>query len=281
LITYPTEVTNPETETKTGVDKKYLLTARQMARFVTDGFLLEENLVPEELNRAVHQDQKEINRPGPRIWDSSSNLRAVFELPQVKGILQGLVGLNPGYDHSALHVVKAGYLKAQNWHADSIIDLRPLAFDIQAFYFSHDTPKEMGPTLILPGSHLRKVNTESIGRYKNIVGQRQLVAKAGTIVFMHHGIWHCAQPNYTDQTRYVFKLRLRPGQEQRGLFNLDGYQDPEIAELIYRGYQDWQGNEARLEHNRRAALWRYVTGDDTVDVSFEHSFTRMGFSLPE
>ena len=74
-------------------------------------------------------------------------------------------------------MVPAGKTKAQNWHADSIIDLRPLAFDVQAFYFAHDTPKEMGPTLILPGSHLRKVNTESIGRYKNIVGQRQLERK--------------------------------------------------------------------------------------------------------
>jgi hypothetical protein len=274
LLAYKTNA--PEAKTTTGVEKKHLLTARQMAHFVTDGFLMVENLVPEELNQAVYRDQSTLNSPGHRFWPETENIRAVFELPQVKGIIQGLVGLNPGYDHSFLHVVQARHLKAQNWHADSIIDLRPLAFDIQAFYFSHDAPKEMGPTLILPGSHLRKVNTGSIGRYKNIVGQRQLVAKAGTIVFMHHGIWHCAQPNYTDQTRYVFKLRLRPGQEQRGLFNLDGYKDPEVVGIIDNGYQEWQGNEARLEHNMRARLWRYVTGDDSVDVSFIRSLTGMG-----
>lgn len=274
MIAYQTDIQKPKTDP--GVDKKHLLTAKQMATFVTNGFLMVENIVPDELNEAAYRDQRELSIPGFRFWTDTDNIRAVFDLPQVKGIIQGLVGLNPVYDHSFMHVVKAKHLKAQNWHADSIIDLRPLAFDIQAFYFSHDAPREMGPTLILPGSHLRKANTESIGRYKNIVGQRQLVAKAGTIVFMHHGIWHCAQPNYTDQTRYVFKLRLRPGQEQRGLFNLDGYKDPEVTQIIDKGYQEWQGNEARIEHNMRARLWRYVTGDDSVDVSFERSLTRMG-----
>ena len=264
MISYQDE--KPQTER--GVEKKYLLTAKQMARFVTDGFLSMPDLVPDELNRAVYQDQKNLDVGGSRIWNESQNLRAVFDLPQVKEIIQGLVGVNPVYDHSSLHIVKAKHLKAQNWHVDSILDLRPLAFDIQAFYFSHDAPREMGPTLILPGSHLRKANTESIGRYKNIVGQRQLEARAGTIVFMHHGMWHCAQPNYTDQTRYVFKLRLRPGQEQRGLFNLDGYKDREVVRIIYDGYREWQGNEDRIEHNMRARLWHYVTGDDTVDVSF-------------
>jgi hypothetical protein len=271
LITYQNET--PQIDT--GVEKKYLLTAKQMARFVTEGFLMVPDLVPEDLNQAVYQDQKDLDIGGSRIWSDSRNLRAVFDLPQVKGVIQSLVGINPVYDHSSLHIVRAHYLKAQNWHADSVIDLRPLAFDIQAFYFSHDTPREMGPTLILPGSHLRKANTESLGRYKNIVGQRQLEAKAGTIVFMHHGIWHCAQPNFTDKTRYVFKLRLRPGQEQRGLFNLDGYKELEVDQVIYKGYQEWQGNEARIEQNMRAKLWRYVTGDDSVDATFEQNLHRM------
>lgn len=269
---------NPENQlTEAEIEKKHLLTASQMAQFVTDGFLMVENLVPAEYNQAAYQDETTINERGYKFWSATENIRAVFELPQVKGIVQGLVGRNAVYDHSALHIVKGNYLQAQNWHADSVIDTRPLAFDIQAFYFAHDAPREMGPTLVLPGSHLRRVNTESIGRYKNIVGQRQLATKAGTIVFMHHGIWHCAQPNYTEQTRYVFKLRLRPGQEQRGLFNLDGYTSPEVTTIINRGYQSWQGNEGRLEHIQRAKLWRYVTGDDTGDVSFEKVLTR--FSL--
>ncbi|GCE30602.1 hypothetical protein KDA_60860 [Dictyobacter alpinus] len=257
------------------VERHHLLTAEQMAHFVTDGFLMVENVVPQHLNTAVLAAEKSWQSSGSNFWHQTEVLRQVFEEPQVKGAIQSFVGVNPGYDHSFLHVVPARQLKAQEWHADSIIDVRPYAFDVQAFYFAHDAPAEMGPTLVLPGSHLRKTNTSSIARYKNIVGQRQLVAKAGTIVFMHHGIWHCAQPNRTDQTRYVFKLRLRPGQVQRGLFNTDDYSSPEVSQIIREGYQTWQGNEARLEHMQRARLWRYVTGDDKVDVSFENALTRM------
>lgn len=276
MITYQDEILEHKTNADTGVEKKYLLTAAQMARFVTDGFLMVENLVPEQLNEAVYRDAKS-GIPGDFFWKESENIRAVFNLPQVRGILQGLVGINPVYDHSFLHVVPAGKTQAQNWHADSVIDTRPLAFDVQAFYFPHDAPRKMGPTLVLPGSHMRRTNNGSIGRYKNIVGQRQLEAKAGTIVFMHHGIWHCAQPNFTDQTRYVFKLRLQPGQEQRGLFNLDDIRNEEVRRIINReGYRQWQGNEDRTEHNMRARLWRYVTGDDTLDESFEKTFSRMG-----
>src|SRR5579859_2378589 len=260
------------------IERHHLLTASQMAHFVTNGYLQMDELVPRAYNEAVLADEKRMADAGGKFWRQSEALQAAFELPQVKGAIQSFVGVNPIYDHSHLHIVGPGKLKAQEWHADSVIDVRPFAFDIQAFYFAHDAPAEMGPTLILPGSHLRRVNTSSIGRYKNIVGQRQLVAKAGTIVFMHHGIWHCAQPNHTDQMRYVFKLRLRPGQQQRSLFNTEGYQDPEVERIINRGYQAWQGNEARLEHIQRAKFWRYVTGDDHVDVSFEKALTRMSIS---
>lgn len=253
------------------VSRENLLTARQMAEFVRDGFLMFDGLIPQELNDAVLSDQQ----AGKGHWNDSAALHAVFNLPEVRGILQGLVGRNPVYDHSALHVVGPYKREAQVWHADSIIDARPFAFDVQAMYFSHDVPKETGPTLVLPGSHLRRTSHVSIARYKNIIGQRQLAGNAGTIGFLHHGLWHCAQPNQTGITRYMFKLRLRPGQEQRGLFNLDGYDDAEIRRLLYAQPHHWQGEESRIEQVGRAKLWRYVTGDDTVDVSFEGALTRM------
>ncbi|WP_165822604.1 phytanoyl-CoA dioxygenase family protein [Paenibacillus montanisoli] len=259
----------------TPADPMHLLTAAQMAKFVTDGYLLLDAFIPQELNELVYGEQIRHSQ-GHTFWNESKHIRKVFELPEVQGIIQSLVGLEPVYDHSFQHIVPANYPIAQDWHGDSIIDVRPHAFDIQLFYFSHDAPPEMGPTLILPGSHLRRINTFSLARYKNIVGQRQLAGKAGTLAILHHGMWHCAQPNYTDKTRYVFKLRLRPGQEQRGLFNLEGYRDPEVSRIIQQGYQRWQGNEGRLDHMQRAKLWRYVTGDDSIDVSFEGALTRMG-----
>lgn len=260
-----------ERETVSQVGKEHLLTARQMAQFVNDGYLVFEGFVPQEMNEAVHADQK----AGKGHWHQSEATRAVFEWAPVKGILQSLVGAHPIYDHSALHVVGAMQGRAQEWHSDSIIDARPLAFDIQAMYFSHDAPKEMGPTLILPGSHLRRASNMSIARYKNIVGQRQLAGPAGTIAFLHQALWHCAQPNRTDETRYMFKLRLRAGEEQRGLFNTDGYNDPEVRSIVGAFKHRWHGEQGRAENVERSKLWRYLCGDDGVDTSFEGVLTRM------
>ena len=230
------------------VTREHLLTAAQMAQFVQDGFLMFDGFVPPELNAPVYADQQ----AGKGHWQTSEAIRNVFEWAPVKGILQSLVGVSPVYDHSALHVVGPQKRDAQVWHADSIIDARPLAFDIQAMYFSHDAPKEMGPTLVLPGSHLRRTSNVSIARYKNIVGQKQLIGKAGTIAFLHHGIWHCAQPNFTDLTRYMFKLRLRTGEEQRGLFNTDGYDDPEVRRIVGAFKHNWQGDFRPRGRKRRA-----------------------------
>jgi hypothetical protein len=254
------------------VEEKYLLTAEQMAQFVSDGYLAFDGLIPQELNERVYADQV----AGKGRWHDGGAIREAFELPQVKGIIQSLVGENPVYDHSALHVVGPNQRTAQDWHADSIIDARPFAFDIQAMYFSHDVPKETGPTLILPGSHLRRVSNGSISRYKNIVGQKQLIGKAGNIAFLHQAIWHCAQPNYTDKTRYMFKLRLRPGEEQRGLFNREGYDRAEVKRVAAGFRYAWMGEQDRAENIQRAKLWRYVCGDDNADISFEGVLTRMG-----
>ncbi|WP_167859781.1 phytanoyl-CoA dioxygenase family protein [Paenibacillus cymbidii] len=268
---------NGETVVLQEAAQEHLLDAKQMARFVTDGYLTFDEIVPREINEAVLAEQIAFGS-GSDFWNHSKHIRRMVELPEVRGIIQSLVGRSPGYDHSHQHIVGPHNYAAQDWHADSIIDTRPYGFDVQLFYFTHDAPTEMGPTLILPGSHLRKVNTFSIARYKNIVGQKQLACKAGTLAVLHHGMWHCAQPNRTDRTRYVFKLRLRPGQEQRGLFRTEGSDSPEVARILSGGYQPWQGNEARLDHVQRAKLWRYVTGDDSIDFSFEGALTRMGIS---
>jgi ectoine hydroxylase-related dioxygenase (phytanoyl-CoA dioxygenase family) len=137
-------------------------------------------------------------------------------------------------------------------------------FDIQFLYFSHDTPLEMGGTMILPGSHYRRISESDIARYHNLVGQLPTVCKAGTIIVLHHGIWHCAQPNQTDEIRYMFKLRLNPTVRQLRLWNTDDIDHPEIPGLLSTNHA-WTGNEDRLEQVNRIKFWRFLTGDDNFD----------------
>lgn len=258
------------------IDKKHLLTSKQMARFVTDGYLRFDEIVPAEVNEAAMREteDKSFNlwtgyvssgTPLSQMWPTSKGFGAVWRLPQVQGIIHSLVGPNPTYDHHAGHQVGPKSPHGQFLHQDAIIDDREYAFDVQFYYFPHDTPREMGGTMIVPGSHLRRVNTFDVSRYQNFIGQVTAVCKAGTIFATHHGIWHCAQPNHTDKTRYMFKLRLNPTVKQVRLFNTDDVNDPEIGS-IFNGNHGWYGgSEGRLEIVNRIKLWRYLTGNEKFD----------------
>jgi hypothetical protein len=247
------------------------LSAAQVARFVGDGYLRFDAIVPEALNQAVLAELQGERLRGVRYNDDrlgfdeyfaeSPAYLAVMRLPQVQGMIESLIGPGQLIDHCAVHTVAGKNEYAQFWHADATIDARTEAFDIQVFYYPHDTPREAGGTLFLPGSHLRHLHEATIARYQNIRGQVPLVCKAGTIVVAHHGIWHCGQPNHTDRVRYMVKLRLNPTVRQRGLFDAESATRDEIGRLL-SAHHGWEGVEHRIEILQRLRLWRALTGSD-------------------
>ena len=257
------------------VDKKYLLTTTQMANFASDGLLRFDELVPDEINReAVRElDEKLINfgyepqgQPLENLWRESKGFGAMIRMPAVQGLIQSLVGPDPLYDHHCPHRVPPHQKEGQIWHADAIIDTR-LHFDMQLFYFPHDTPREMGGTMFLPGSQFRRVHESDIARYQNFIGQMPMVCKAGTLAVAHHGIWHCAQPNLTDRMRYMFKLRLNPTVRQLLLWNTDDLNDPQIPGILFRNHH-WYGNDDRLEYATRIKFWRFLIGNERYDAHY-------------
>ena len=258
-------------------DKKHLLTTKQMAQLAAEGYLKFEALIPEEINQAAMKeiDDKSFNlwtgytksgTPLSQMWAESKGFGAVWRLPQVEGIMHSLVGPNQLYDHHAGHTVPKGQTTGQGLHQDSIIDTREWAFDVQFYYFPHETPKEMGGTLVIPGSQFRRVNTFDVSRYQNLVGQAPTICKGGTLFATHHGIWHCARGNFTDKTRYMFKLRVNPTVRQLKLWNTDDLNDPEIGSILGRA-QGWMGNEWRIEMINRIKFWRYITGNEKFDLA--------------
>ena len=253
------------------MDKQHLLNSKQMAQFVADGLLRFDELVPDELNRAACAEMEagvlrgKAGVPMDELWQDLA-IGQVMRLPAIQGMIDSLVGPGPLYDHHAVHTVNANHEHGQIWHADAIIDTR-MHFDVQFFYFAHDTPREMGGTMFLPGSQYRRVSESDIARYQNFLGQMPMVCKAGTVAVAHHGIWHCAQPNLTDNKRYMFKLRLNPTVRQKKLWNTDDIDDAEIPGLLNANHR-WYGNEVRLEAVNRIKMWRFLTGDDNFDLSY-------------
>jgi hypothetical protein len=245
-----------------------------MATFVAAGFLRFDELVPDELNQAA---MRELENPGPRppagtplsrTYPADSAIGRIMRLPTVQGAIASLVGPEPLFDHHAIHVRQAEEATAQPLHGDAIIDTRTSAFDIQLMYYPHDVPLEMGGTLLVPGSHLRRINESDIGRYQNMRGQIPLVCKAGTLLVLHHGLWHCGRRNTTGRIRYMFKVRLNPTVRQVRLWNTDDLHDPEVARILGRSYPWYEAASGRLEIVNRSKLWRDLTGDDTFDTGY-------------
>lgn len=265
-------------------DARHLLDSKQVASFVARGFLRFDEIVPRALceealaeiaagTRPSHYQAKRgepasrwPGQPLDDVWPDSVGLAAIVRSPAVAGIIHSLVGPRPIYDHHYAHAIEPNQRWSQPWHADAIVDPRT-AFDIQLFFFFQDTPRAMGGTMILPGSHLRRVNESDVARYQNFVGQIPTVCNAGTLLVCHHGIWHCGQPNITPTRRVMLKLRLNPSVPQRLLWNTADLGDLAIPGILGSPEQ-WHGNEARLEVVNRIKLWRHLTGDSRFDVDY-------------
>lgn len=270
------------------VDKKYLLNSRQMAEFASRGFLRFDELIPNDINERA---MREIDQGVPaapagthlsECYPEPSTLGGILRSPEIEGIIYSLVGPDPFFDHQAVHVREPNEDSAQHMHGDSTIDIR-MHFDIQLMYFPHDVPLEMGGTLLIPGSQFRRINEMDIARYQNIVGQISMVCKAGTILVLHHGIWHCGRQNKSDKRRYMFKVRLNPAVRQMRLWNTDdldesvGKQVPIFSKETPKGdiqsilskYEPWYENgTSRLEILNRIKFWRFLTGDDNFDAHY-------------
>jgi hypothetical protein len=272
------------------VDKQYLLTSKQMATFVARGYLRFDELVPPAINEAVMADfdaggikAAPAGTPLSQCYPPPSAIGEMLRMPEVQGIIHSLVGPDPLFDHHAIHVRQPNEDSAQGLHGDSIIDTR-MHFDIQLMYFPHDVPLEMGGTLLVPGSHFRRINEMDIARYQNMLGQVPMVCKAGSLLALHHGIWHCGRQNKTARKRYMYKIRLNPRVRQlrlwntedlpvdyanhKAIFTRDTNANEDIQTILGRLEPWFEDASGRLEIVNRIKLWRFLTGNENFDVHY-------------
>ena len=223
------------------------LNSQQMAKFVAEGYLRFDGVVPRALNEqllarfqsvdpshhgnlrdyyheAVDQRVLPIGASGlplDQVFDAEPLFCALLAVPEIEGAICSLLGEAPRFDHHFLHVTLTPETRtrmqlpaaAQHNHQDSTID-PDLAFDIQLFYFPQAVTEAMGGTRFLPGSHLRTVSEAAIARYQNIVGQQHVVCPAGSVFIFHKGLWHGGGLNTSQMMRYLYKIRLAPGGSQ-------------------------------------------------------------------
>lgn len=260
-------------------NEQELLSSVQMARFVARGSLRLDAVVPASLNaeglEVLADDVPPVpyGTPLSAAYPEGSFVRRLLELPRVAGALRSLVGPEPWVDHHFVHTREPHGGEAQALHGDAIIDVRPDAFDVQLMYYPQAVTLEMGGTLSVPGSHLRRINESDTGRYQNLRGQDRLVCPAGTVVFLHHGLWHGGRRNDSDTLRYMFKIRFNPTVRQQRLWDTSDLHDPQVDAELDAMFSWYEGATGRLERYNRILLWRALTGDDSYDL--DHWVTRV------
>lgn len=196
------------------MDKQYLLSDAEVAHFISNGYHLIEPSLPEGLNEKIAEKLDTLDsNPGDAITEVVPELWQVLDHPQVKGVLQSLLGLNyevQSHRHWHCKQPRTGHM---NWHQDGRNNRDSLINRFLGLYYPTDITPDMGPTVIVPGTQFRNAPTDRMATYSNIRGQVPLVVKAGSVAFTHYDLWHGTAANRSDFKRHMIKFLFRRTQD--------------------------------------------------------------------
>lgn len=189
-----------------------LLTDEQMRQFVTQGYLLLKTDFSQDFHRHLTDQLSEVyeqeGNPGNNLLPRIRELQKVFDDPVIDGALTSVLG--PNY---VMHSHRHGHYNAVNtpggWHKDSYWGYKRMRnhhpWWAMIMYFPQDTPVELGPTGVFPGTQ----NYETRTFDKDEVGDEALVTgEAGTFALIHYDIWHRSTSNLLGQPRFMLKFEF-------------------------------------------------------------------------
>ena len=173
------------------------LTDTQVLDFCKNGYLVLEGVVSAEVNRRtvefLNEDARNvIENPGEpsEILHEDWFVDGVIMNPAAAGAVRCLLGAN-----FATPVLISNHRMrmpqpSQTWHRDSGSRHGPALHYLQVFYYPEDCPVEMGPTEVLPGSHLLFQYASHMGHYGGVREAVKTAAPAGSIFLTVYSIWH-------------------------------------------------------------------------------------------
>ena len=187
------------------------LTDAQMRDFIVNGHLTIQTDLPRSFHETIYRKTQELTAKegnlGNNILPRVPELQAVFEEPTVRGAFTSILGENYAmHSHRHPHQNRP-HSDGQGFHKDSYWGYHKVRHHCprwaMAFYYPQDSPLEIGPSAILPGTQY--YNTRIT---ENNDGELALSGEAGTLTIIHFDLWHRAMANLTDKTRYMMKFQF-------------------------------------------------------------------------
>ncbi len=247
---------------------QHLLDDAQMMDFVSNGFHLVTLPQPKAFHDELYKHCSAIERnPGNGIYDAVPGLKEVYETPILTGALTSILGgdyaMNP---HRHLHTIKAQTLWSQTWHQDGTNVRNRQVWTVLAMYYPQDVTLDMGPTVILPGSHMRNAPTDRMANYTNIRGARYLTVPAGTVAITHYDLWHAGTLNRSDKDRHMLKFLFdRQTAPVSPSWNHDAVEGNRIASRRVNwnvGAPIGDISDHYKEYELRKEMWLWLCGQD-------------------
>ena len=197
------------------------LTDAQMREFIVNGHLTIQTDLPRSFHETIYRKTQELTAKegnlGNNILPRVPELQAVFEDPAVRGAFTSILGENYAM-HSHRHPHRnnphsdgQGFHKDSYWGYQKVRHHRPRW--AMAFYYPQDSPLEIGPSAVLPGTQYYDTRIT-----KDNEGELALSGAAGTLTVIHFDLWHRGMANLTDKTRYMMKFQF---------IRMDAPQEPE------------------------------------------------------
>ncbi len=242
------------------VDAARLLDDDAVRRFIMQGYVLVETDFPPcfhaEVCRSIETVLAAEGNPGNEILESVPALEQVYRHPAVRGALASLLG--PDYimhPHRHCHTSPPGFA-GQRWHQDDVNRRHHQIWRVLAMYYPQDVTPDMGPTLILPGTHFRNAPTARMASYGTFASQVALTVRAGTVAITHYDLWHRAAPNRSEQARFMLKFlfdRTRPPDRP------SWRADPERRETILSDFNRvWLPIDHQSDAYKHRVVWMNV-----------------------
>ena len=246
------------------VDTKYLLTDEQMRHFIVNGYVIVNTDLSGGFHDFIYERTEEVfekeGNPGNNLLPRIPEVQAVFDDKWVIGGLISVLGedyyMQP-HRHPHFNRPKSD---GQRMHQDGGRRWSHHTRRLLVFYYPQDTPIELGPTGIVPGSHY--YNTPDGA---TVSDELPVCGKAGTVAIVNYDLWHRGMPNRTDKNRYMMKfLFARMSEPQSPSWNSER--------------SDWEpiGNTAHQKMFQHVWDWHY--GKTNGDIPTNGQSTE---SVPE
>ncbi|MXY99830.1 phytanoyl-CoA dioxygenase family protein [Candidatus Poribacteria bacterium] len=197
------------------------LTDTQVLQFCRDGYLQLQGVVPDEINQRTfdylngdvpinpcfipngmtHTDlerMRDTHEPSSILLEDWY-IEHVLLNRELAGALRSLLGKNVGLPVLVSNHRVECPMPAQGWHHDADHVFGPEINFVEVFYFPQDTPLEMGPTELLPGSHIHSTSRDINEKGVSSAGP------AGSFVIHSQSILHRRGESNAEGLRHMLK----------------------------------------------------------------------------